>query len=295
MRVFFIGCVSFSREMFKTLLQVDEIQIVGLATKSKSAFNSDHTDLSDLARINGIEFKYVKDINAEHISVWIKNLQPDLILCLGWSSLIKKSILEIPSLGVIGYHPAELPMNRGRHPIIWALVLGLTKTASTFFLIDEGPDSGDIISQEVINIDFNDTAEVLYNKLVEKARIQLIQIIDAFHSNNISVISQTGKKHNEWRRRTKLDGKIDWRMRSVDIYNLVRALDKPYPGAYFEFQGTEIKVWKCELHQYSVDINIEPGKVLEVKDRIITVKTGDGAVKLLVHELGQLEDIKYLL
>lgn len=294
MRIFFIGSVNFSREMLNTILQIEKIEIVGIATKSKSSFNSDHTDLSDLAIANGIDFKYVKDINAEHIIDWINALKPDLIFCLGWSSLVKKPLLDIPRYGIVGYHPAELPMNRGRHPIIWTLVLGLSRTASTFFIMNEGPDTGDIISQEIIKIDFQDTAGKLYKKLVDKAKGQVVEIIAAFQSNNLVRIPQNGSDGNEWRRRSKSDGKIDWRMRSIDIYNLVRALDKPYPGAHFECQGEEIKVWKCKIIN-RININLEPGKVLDVNGTNIIVKTGDGAIELLVHDLVKADDLQYLL
>ena len=76
-------------------------------------------------------------------------------------------------MGVLGYHPAELPKNRGRHPIIWALVLGLKRTASTFFFMDEGADTGDILSQYKINISKNDNAETLYNRIIEVAMKQV--------------------------------------------------------------------------------------------------------------------------
>jgi len=64
------------------------------------------------------------------------------------SSLLKKELLSLPPNGVLGYHPAKLPQNRGRHPLIWSLVLGLEESASTFYFMDEGADSGDILSQK---------------------------------------------------------------------------------------------------------------------------------------------------
>jgi methionyl-tRNA formyltransferase len=90
MKVFFIGTVLFSRKMLEIFLENKSIDLVGLATKSVSAFNSDHTDLSDLAIKHGIPYKFVKDINAPHIADWISDFKPDVIFCLGWSSLIKK-------------------------------------------------------------------------------------------------------------------------------------------------------------------------------------------------------------
>jgi methionyl-tRNA formyltransferase len=294
MRAFFIGTVEFSRQMLNRMLANPQVEIVGLATKSNSSFNSDHSDLSDIAIENGIPFKYVRDINAPHIVNWITHLRPHVIFCLGWSSLITKELIAVPTFGVIGYHPAELPNNKGRHPQIWAMVLGLEYTASTFFLIDEGADSGDIINQTRVKIDFEDTAGSLYSKLVHTARLQLNQIVSDLTNSSINRISQKESTGNHWRKRSKMDGRIDWRMRSNDIYNLVRALGHPYIGAHFDYQGNEIKVWKCAIPQIDNLQNLEPGKVHKIEDQSIFVKTGDGFIQLIEHELDVKEIQAYL-
>ena len=85
--------------------------------------------------------------------------------------------MDLPLLGVIGFHPAALPANRGRDPIIWALVLGLQETASTFFFMDEGADSGDIISQEYLIITDSDDAGILYEKITQTALKQLREFV----------------------------------------------------------------------------------------------------------------------
>jgi methionyl-tRNA formyltransferase len=295
MKVFFVGSVLFSRKMIEVILEDTTIKLVGLATKSSSEFNSDHNDLSDLAIENGIPFKYVRDINADHICDWISELKPDIIFCLGWSSLLKKQILKIPQLGVLGFHPAELPLNKGRHPIIWSLALGLERTASTFFLMDEKADSGDIVNQKIINISITDNSKTLYEKIIITAQIQLKEIIADLKSNSLIRTWQDAKIGNHWRKRGRLDGKIDWRMRSIDIYNLVRALDHPYPGAHFEFDNNEVKVWKCEILNLENQKNIEPGKVIGYDNKTITIKTGDGFIRLLEHELNLKGIQEYLL
>lgn len=291
MRIFFIGSVEFSRAMLNCLLQIDVVEIVGIATKSKSQFNSDHTDLSDIALDRNIPYKYVRDINQSHIVEWISSLNPDVIYCMGWSSLIKREVLEISPLGVIGFHPAKLPQNRGRHPLIWAMVLGLKETANTFFRMDEGADTGDILSQRVFSIEDTDTASDLYQKMIDCAKEQVKTFTPQLASGNYELQRQDNGGANLWRKRGKADGRIDFRMGSKSIYNLVRALTKPYVGAHFEFIGEEHKVWSTKLGP-EVAPNLEPGQVLDINDaKHLLAKTGDGSIWIIEHELEQLPNI----
>tara|TARA_B100002052_G_scaffold186518_1_gene169903 strand:+ start:6096 stop:6983 length:888 start_codon:yes stop_codon:yes gene_type:complete len=290
MNVFFIGSVLFSRSMLETVLQINNLNIVGIATKKKSLFNSDHSDLSDLALINKIPYKFVKSINDENILTWIKNLSPDVIYCFGWSELIKNKLLSIPKYGIIGYHPAKLPQNRGRHPIIWALVLGLNETASTFFKMDASADSGDIISQEILQISKSDDAKRLYDKLTSLAKKQVNVFSKELIDKNITYSKQSNLKTNYWRKRDKNDGKINFSSNSKTIYNLVRALTKPYVGAHLVYNNEEIKVWKCTIGP-NKDSNLEPGKILEVKNSKILIKTADKSILITKHDFVNLPKI----
>ena len=290
MKIFFIGCVQFSKTMLETLIKIHGIEVIGIATKKESNFNSDHSDLSPIAISNKIPFRYVEDINSQNVINWISKLKPDIIYCFGWSSLIKKQLLGLCSKGVIGYHPAELPKNRGRHPIIWALALGLNSTASTFFKMDEGADSGDIISQNKIFIKKNFYANDLYNLLELTAKKQLKEFTKLYLDCEVKMIKQQHNKSNYWRKRNKKDGKINFTSTSSAIYNLVRALYHPYVGAHLEYLGNEIKVWKSKFGP-KIHENIEPGKVIGLKDQKILVKTIDSSIWITDHEFQKLPDI----
>jgi len=290
MRVVFIGNVLFSQQMLEYILETNIFTIVGIVTKQNSNFNSDHKNLSPLAEKYSIPFRYVKDINEKHNYEWVSSLAPDLILCLGWSSLLKKEVLSIPPLGVIGYHPAAIPFNRGRHPIIWALVLGLEKTASTFFSMVENADAGEIISQHEVEINIVDNAQTLYDKLVETAKNQILEISNAFSNNTVKYTVQNLKEGNEWRKRTEKDGMIDFRMSTTSIYNLIRALSFPYPNAGVSYLEHTFKVNKSRVGNFR-DKNIEPGKVLNIKENQIEVKTGDTSIWLEEHTINPLPEI----
>ncbi len=289
MRIFFIGTVAFSQVTLKKLIELDA-NIVGVATKSKSRFNSDHVNLAPICEDFKIPYKFVKDINAFHILDWIKELKPDIIFCFGWSSLIKKDLLDMTHHGVVGFHPTELPYNRGRHPIIWAIALGLKKSATSFFFMREGADDGDILSQKSFEIKPEDDAAKVYEKVQNNALEQIEEFLPRLQSNSYSKTPQDISKGNVWRKRSVYDGLIDFRMNSSSIYNLVRALTKPYVGAHIDYQGSEVKIWKVQEVHFENN-NIEPGKVIFRDDNIITVKTGDAAIKILEHEFKYLPEM----
>lgn len=283
MKILFIGCVESSYILMSELIN-NGAEICGVVTKNESRFNSDFCDLTSLSISNGIEYIYSSTSTENATIDFIKSRNPDIIYCFGWSYLLSDEIIKIPKFGVVGFHPAKLPYNRGRHPLIWALVLGLETTASSFFMIDDKVDNGAIVSQVDIFIDFNDNAQTLYDKVMQEAKKQVIQITQSFSNGSIYFTHQDSKIGNTWRKRTKDDGKIDFRMSSLGIYNLIRGLTKPYVGAHIEYNGNDYKVWSAniiynDINQYK---NIEPGKVIDVYDsKSFIVKTGDGLIRII--------------
>jgi methionyl-tRNA formyltransferase len=282
MRIVFIGTVAFSLSALEHLVSMGT-DIVGVCTQKESKFNSDHVDLSQISALHGIPWLYANDINSVEAIDWIKRKAPDVIFCFGWSKLLKQELLEMAPLGVVGFHPSALPTNRGRHPLIWALVLGLKKTASTFFFMDDGADSGDILSQREIEISDEDDASSLYKKTTQVALGQIEELIPSLISNANKSQNQDVSLSNSWRKRSGADGLIDWRMSAQSIHNLVRGLAKPYVGASFMLDGQEVKVWKTQL-VCDTPRNIEPGKVLKLENDKPIIKCGEDAICLFVTE-----------
>jgi methionyl-tRNA formyltransferase len=283
MRIVFIGAVEFSARMLSKLIDI-KADVVGVITKNKSNFNSDYCDLVPMCNGASIPYKITSDVNSCDVIDWISSLTPDVVFCFGWSNLIKKDLLNLTELGVIGFHPAKLPTNRGRHPIIWALALGLKETASTFFIMDEGADSGDILSQKMVSISYEDDAKSLYSKIIDTAAEQLEQMYSELKNRNLVRIKQDDKNANYWRKRVEQDGLINFNMSSRAIYNLTRALSKPYVGAHIIYERKKVSVWKVEeISSKSMD-NIEPGKILGVSNNLIDVKCYDGVIRIVDHE-----------
>jgi methionyl-tRNA formyltransferase len=277
-RVAVIGCVQFSEVALETICQSNQVEVCLVITRSSSPINSDFRDLTEMAS------RYVADVlrleGNDQAAMFerMASLNLDIIFCMGWSYLLKAPILNLPKYGVVGYHPAELPNNRGRHPLIWALALGLQETASTFFLMDEGADSGPILSQRSLPIDPDWYATELYLAMCSLAVEQLRNMLADWEKTFRAAVPQK-ELGNIWRKRGRADGEIDWRMSAESIRNLVRALARPYPGAHFVYDGRDVIVWQAELASCDAP-NLEPGKVLELDADRYCVKCGRGAVWL---------------
>jgi methionyl-tRNA formyltransferase len=283
LRIVCIGCVEFSYVAVAHLLQQSGIEITGIVTRSASAYNADFRSLEPLAIETGIPCFLADAGDQDELGEWLRRQAPEVAICLGWSELLKGEILRIPPMGIIGYHPSALPRNRGRHPIVWTLALGLSETASTFFFMDEGADSGEIIDQRPVPVDFRDDARSLYEKLLAVALVQLEDLALALSQGRPRSVPQDHTQANYWRRRSKLDGLIDWRMSAESIYNLVRALTRPYVGAHCLFAGEEVKIWRVEPCADG-PAHLEPGKVIKMHGSELVVRSGEGSIRIIEHE-----------
>ncbi len=281
MRIVFIGCVDFSYHCLKELLEGKE-DVVAVFSKRTSPFNADYKDLQPLARRHHVPYHAVVNVNDGKWVKKIKSYRPDVIFCFGWSDLLKKEILQLAPLGVIGTHPAALPLNRGRHPLIWSLFLGLRESGLTFFRMNDKPDGGEIVSQKKFRIAPQDNAATVYKRIKGLATQQLKEFVPMLKTGKVKLHAQNGHVSNIWRKRSERDGLIDWRMSSEAIYNLVRALTHPYVGAHCVYRNKPVKVWQAKKTSCPLK-NIEPGKILGRTGRRLTVKTYDGAVELIDH------------
>ncbi|MGE5404067.1 MAG: PIG-L family deacetylase [Candidatus Saccharibacteria bacterium] len=167
----------------------------------------------------------------EHIPE-IKSLQPDLIIVIGFSQIIPRDILEIPRLGVIGFHSAVLPGRRGCSPIIWAMVDGLKETGVTMFFMDEGIDTGDVIAVKSFPIEPDDYSAQVLNKANQATLDLLKENLQAVLEGRSQRIKQDEALSTYTRKRGPADGEIDWNKPAQEIVNLIRALAPPYPMAH---------------------------------------------------------------
>ncbi|MFC1512610.1 methionyl-tRNA formyltransferase [bacterium] len=179
------------------------------------------------------ECKVIQAHNLKNIEVIqsVKDLNPDLLIVISYGYKIPSEILEIPGLGSINIHFSLLPKYRGAAPVNWALANGEIETGVTSFFLNDKMDSGDIICQKKININNEDNAVTLMDKLVILGVDVLKETIELIKSGKILAKSQDLNKVTHAPKLRKKDGLINWNETNIEIVNRIRAF-YPWPGSY---------------------------------------------------------------
>jgi methionyl-tRNA formyltransferase len=203
--------------------------------------NFEYRSLEKSAKKNDISFFHQQDINDAGIRDYLQKTGPDLVVSVHLRKLLMKEIYSVPALGSINVHPSLLPKYRGLSPQHQALIHGDSETGVTIHFMDEAADTGDIILQEKIPLTKEIYIYDLQMKLLQVYKQLIPAAIKTVSKNDFKPIKQN-KSGGSWFGRLKDSGrKIDLKKAKFAIYNLVRAVSKPYKGAYFN----DITVWRC--------------------------------------------------
>ncbi len=246
--------------------------------------------LAELARENNIPVYFPDNIND---SRWIKlltEIAPDILLSCYFRQMIKQQVLDVPRLAAVNLHGSLLPKYRGRCPVNWQLVHGEKKSGVTLHHMVLQADAGDIVGQKAVDVPETDTAVDLFSRLESAAADVLREYIPKLLDGTAPRIVQDHSQATYFGGRRPEDGRIDWSWDAKRIYNLVRAVAWPYPGAFFEKDGKRIMVWEAEARD---DAPYEsPGTVISVGDEGALVRAGKGSVllKTVSYEEGSPED-----
>jgi methionyl-tRNA formyltransferase len=169
----------------------------------------------------------------------------------------------------------------------WVLVNGETNTGVTLHHMVKTADAGDIVGQRIVSIEPTDTAIILYRKLCDAAGKLLDEILPLMKAGKAPHIPQDITKGSYYGGRKPEDGRIDWRWSSARIYNLIRAVTAPYPGAFCLLpDGSRLLIWWASRDEKGAeDIGNSPGKA-QVEEKRVLVQTGQGEIRLLDVETG---------
>ncbi len=239
--------------------------------------------VAELAASCDIPVHAADDINHPLWVKRIRELAPDIIFSFYYRDMIKAPILGIPRLGCLNLHGSLLPKYRGRCPINWVLVNGETETGVTLHHMTPKPDDGDIVGRKRIVIDAADTAVTLHAKAAVAAAELLDEVLPLIVGGTAARAPQDHTQATYFGGRRPADGEIDWAGDAWTVHNLVRAVTRPYPGAFSHIGSAKCMFWAVTA-QEAPDDAAGPGTVIATQP--LTIACGRGAVRV---DFGQKE------
>ncbi len=211
----------------------------------------------------------------------------EIAISMGWQRLIPKDVLDKFQYGVYGFHGncGYLPFGRGRSPLNWSIIQGDTRFNLNLFRYDENADSPNVFSTEMFSLTVHDDIRTAQYKNMICSKNLIRKLLKAYEEKNIQ-IRQESKDFDSWyMKRTASDGKIDFRGRTRDIYNLIRGVAAPFPGAFAMCAGEKVTVWEAHPFDEMIDFSAyTPGEVVDVFDGKPVVRTVDGSLLIDRYE-----------
>jgi methionyl-tRNA formyltransferase len=208
-------------------------------------------------------------------------LAPDLIVVVAYGQILPKAILDLPRYGCLNVHASLLPKYRGAAPIQWAILNDEPETGVTLMKMDEGLDTGGMLSQRATPIAAEDDSQTLHDRLASIGAELLLKMIPDHVAGRITPRQQPEAGATYARKITREDGRLDWNQPARALWNRVRAF-VPWPGTHTFLpttpKATLLKIWRAEPIQTPV---ARPGEVLDTGKDGIVIGCGQGALRIL--------------
>jgi len=282
-RIVFVGAHMEAEAPFERLIERGN-DVCGLVTLDRDSLQrmSGGVDLTALASGEQIPVLPVRNVNDRSAVEWIREKSPDLLLVVGWTQLVKTELLRVPTFACLGFHASLLPKSRGRAPVNWAIINGETMTGNTMIVLEPEADSGDIVAQREIAISDEDDCCTIYQKVGETEADMLDEVLPMIEQRILPRRKQDDSEATVMPKRRPEDGIIDWNRPTRAIYNWVRALTYPYPGAFSLLDGEKIWIWKARPDGNPLASgNASPGEVALDGEGWPWVCTADGWIRLV--------------
>ena len=272
-----MGSPEFSIPSLKAL--VNKFEVVGVVTKPDHPAGRGRIfkppPIKELAHDLDLQVIQPQRASTPEVIEQLEEWNPDVIVVAAYGQILKKIVLELPDYGCVNVHASLLPRWRGAAPINAALLHGDTESGITIMKMDEGLDTGPILSQRGMKIDPIDTAGTLSSRLAELGSELLIETLPRYISGEILPQPQDGSLATYAPMLKKEDGKLDFTQPAVDLARKVRAFS-PWPGAYTQWRGNVLKIHQA----HSVTgISGKPGRTTLHKN-LPAIFTSNGALVL---------------
>ncbi len=218
-------------------------------------------------------------LKAKELNAIIERNRPDFVIVCGWYWIIPKEILEMVPAGFVGLHASPLPRYRGFAPLVWSLINGEPEIGISFFYLEDGVDSGDLLLQKNASIDPDTTISEALEIAEDLSLKGWSEIYPLLLSGQSKRFKQANIKPNYGDKRIPEDGIIDWNKSAKELHNFIRAQSSPYPGAFTFSNGRKLYLWKsATLDEY---YSGSPGQVLKIQEDSVIVACGEGGIKLI--------------
>lgn len=252
-RLALLGCLDVAEEILRRLVDrgVPIGAVIGLSPDHAEKWGvSGYRNLESLAAGQAIPFHFVHryDLKSESDVSLFADCRCDALMVAGWTRLVPEAILKLFPLGCFGVHGSAelLPRGRGRSPINWSLIEDRKRFVIHLFRLSPGVDDGDVVALESFDIFAWDDCRTLYMKnAIATSRMMVRTWETLAEQSGIMVIPQEGEP-TFYPKRTAEDGKIDWSRPLASIHNLVRAVTRPYPGAFSHVEGARVTIWRAQ-------------------------------------------------
>ncbi len=282
MNIYILNTLGIGEDTIEILSQELVLKgIIGLSEREKSDEISDYKYQGNFAKEVNIDFIEVNSYSLTNESDKHKllSLEIDVLIVSGWQRLIPDWLIQHCSICAIGAHgsPLGITKGRGRSPQNWALLLGMDYFEISIFQIDDGIDSGRILATKKINYSPFDDIKSSYYKVCMLTSQMIINLLQTPNFIKQDFEEQPHDEAEYFPQRIAEDGHIDWNRSAKDIRNFIRAITRPYPGAFTFFDGHMIKIWDAIPFEINISadkyVSGEIVKAFNKKDLLVRTKS----------------------
>ena len=287
MRVVFLGTPEFAVPTLKALHECADYQVTGVITQPDRPAGRGHRltspPVKHIAQQFAIPFFQPERVRGDpQVLQFLQKRRCELIVLVAFGQILPPEFFNYPPFGTLNVHASLLPRYRGAAPVVHALIDGESETGVTIMKLDEGLDTGDVLSQTRLPVGENTTAGELEHELACKGAGLLLETIPGYAGGQIQPRRQDHSQATYASRIQKEQARINWTRRGEEIHNWIRALN-PRPVAFAVFRGERVRVWRSEKVSPGDQVGSagQPGEVLEYDRARIVVRCGEGSVLAL--------------
>ena len=283
MKILFMGTPDFAAGILSSIVENTGHEVVTVVTQPDRPKGRSSelvaSPVKEYAKDHDIPVLQPAKIKEASEVARLKGIDADIYVVAAFGQILSKEILDIPKFGCINVHASLLPEYRGAAPIQWAIADGKKVTGVTIQQMNEGVDTGDIISSSEVEISDDETGESLFDRLMEEGKTLIAATLDMIENGSISPIPQDESKATYAKILKKEMGCIDFARSAQEIERTVRAFT-PWPGGFTYLDGKMLKIKKCRA--CGENDGYEPGTITHVSKDEIVVSCGSGSLGISV-------------